>query len=488
MSMLKWTLMPTLKLTRFLPQTLRARLTVLIVLSASVILALSGVSLYEALRNRIDAASADQMNSTMTALESHLFDIGSAADVAANTERLIDQLHGHRSLDLAIYDTDATLLLATRRFRPFPPTLAAWSGRAPVEFSRDSTSLRYLVSSVPLSRDQGMPVRVVLQYDATDDAALLRAHASTIALIEVLGIMLAAALAYGIAMLGLSPLRGMVARAEAMSSSRLAQPLPELETSGELKELERAFNGMLERLNESFTRLGQFSSNLAHDMRTPLTNLQAAAQVVLSQPRSADEYRDVIESSVDEYQRLSRMIEDMLFLARAENADAQIAVRRLDAVAEAERVAGYYEPMADDADIAIRVYGRAEIHADLLLYQRALSNLLSNALAHAPRGSTISIDCSETGDIARIAVSDKGAGIERQHLDRIFERFYRVDPSRCNSASGTGLGLAIVKSIMESHGGQCGVDSLPGRGATFWLSFPRARRGDAIAASTRTSR
>ncbi|WP_321886043.1 heavy metal sensor histidine kinase, partial [Burkholderia cenocepacia] len=280
-------------------------------------------------------------------------------------------------------------------------------------------------------------------------------------------------IAYGIAALGLSPLRRFAARAEQMSTSRLAHPLPELDTSGELKELEHAFNGMLARLNESFTRLSQFSSNLAHDMRTPLTNLQAAAQVVLSQPRGADEYRSVIESSIDEYQRLSRMIEDMLFLARSEQAGTSISVRRLNAAEEAERVAGYYEPLAEDEGVTVKVDGHAWVDADLTLYQRALSNLLSNALTYAPRGSVVTIDCVEQGGATTIAVSDTGPGIAAEHVGRIFERFYRVDPSRHNSASGTGLGLAIVRSIMDNHGGECGVDSEPGRRTTFWLRFPR---------------
>jgi two-component system heavy metal sensor histidine kinase CusS len=247
--------------------------------------------------------------------------------------------------------------------------------------------------------------------------------------------------------------------------------------SGELKELEHAFNGMLARLNDSFTRLNQFSSNLAHDMRTPLTNLQAAAQVSLSQPRSAHEYRSVIESSIDEYQRLSSMIEDMLFLARAEQAGHSISVRCLDAVVEAERVAGYYEPLAEDAGVSIRVDGQACVYADLTLYQRALSNLLSNALTYAPRGSIVIIDCAEQGEAATIAVSDTGPGIDAQHVGRIFERFYRVDPSRHNSASGTGLGLAIVRSIMDNHAGACGVDSRPGKYTTFWLRFPSQSTG-----------
>ncbi|ONI96154.1 heavy metal sensor histidine kinase [Burkholderia cenocepacia] len=458
---------------RLLPRMLRGRLTALIILSTSVILASSGVALYEALSNRVETTAAEQMAGISAALGARLAEARTTADVARNTDIWIDQLHGHPNMDLAIFDAAGTRLVGTPGFRPYAPLMSMNAGRVPVGVAPPAARHQYLLTTVPLAGAGAPVVRVAVQYDRSADVLLLRTHAYTIVVIEVFGVVLAAVIAYGIAALGLSPLRRFAARAEQMSTSRLAHPLPELDTSGELKELEHAFNGMLARLNESFTRLSQFSSNLAHDMRTPLTNLQAAAQVVLSQPRGADEYRSVIESSIDKYQRLSRMIEDMLFLARSEQAGTSISVRRLNAAEEAERVAGYYEPLAEDEGVTVKVDGHAWVDADLTLYQRALSNLLSNALTYAPRGSVVTIDCVEQGGATTIAVSDTGPGIAAEHVGRIFERFYRVDPSRHNSASGTGLGLAIVRSIMDNHGGECGVDSEPGRRTTFWLRFPR---------------
>ncbi|KWZ31296.1 heavy metal sensor histidine kinase [Burkholderia anthina] len=471
---------------RLLPRTLRGRLTALIILSTSVILASSGVALYEALSNRVETTAAEQMAGISAALGAHLAEARTTADVARNIDIWIDQLHGHPNMDLAIFDAGGARLVGTPGFRPYAPLLSMNTGRVPVGVVPPGARHQYLLTAVPLAGAGAPVVRVAVQYDRSADVLLLRTHAYTIVVIEVFGVVLAAAIAYGIAALGLSPLRRFAARAEQMSTSRLAHPLPELDTSGELKELEHAFNGMLERLNESFTRLSQFSSNLAHDMRTPLTNLQAAAQVVLSQPRGADEYRSVIESSIDEYQRLSRMIEDMLFLARSEQAGTSIGVRRLNAAEEAERVAGYYEPLAEDEGVTVKVDGHAWVDADLTLYQRALSNLLSNALTYAPRGSVVTIDCVEQGGATTIAVSDTGPGIAAEHVGRIFERFYRVDPSRHNSASGTGLGLAIVRSIMDNHGGECGVDSEPGRRTTFWLRFPRRPAEPERPAATRT--
>ncbi|KVD82013.1 histidine kinase [Burkholderia sp. ABCPW 14] len=455
-----------------LPRTLRARLTALIILSTAVTLALSGIALYGALRNRLESTSSYERTATLAAMRTHLASVRSVDDIPRKTDLWVDQLHGHQNLDLAIVGADGRLLFATRGFVAPPAALAAPATHTPFTATSGGSTFGYLAGDAPLHAATGQAVRVVVQYDGKNDRALLRAYAYTVVLIEVLAVVLTAALAYGIAMLGLSPLRRLVARAEQMSSSRLAHPLPALDTSGELKEMEHAFNGMLKRLDESFVRLSQFSSNLAHDMRTPLTNLLAEAQVALSKPRTADEYRDVIESSIDEYQRLSRMIEDMLFLARSDNAESHLAIRTLDAAAQAERVAGYYEPMAEDAEVDIVVRGQAAVQADALLYQRALSNLISNALNHAPRGSTITVECRQTDDATTIGVTDTGRGIEPQHRERIFERFYRVDPARHNSASGTGLGLAIVRSIMENHGGTCGVESEPRVRTTFWLKFP----------------
>ncbi|CAJ7741775.1 heavy metal sensor histidine kinase [Burkholderia pseudomallei] len=230
---------------------------------------------------------------------------------------------------------------------------------------------------------------------------------------------------------------------------------------------------MLVRLNASFTRLKEYSSDLAHDIRTPLTNLLAEAQVALSQRRSVDEYRQVIESSVEEYQRLARMVDDMLFLARADGHQNKLDIEPIDAYAMADRIVRYYETVAEDRGIGIAVEGRASFSGDSILVQRALSNLLSNAIRHAPDHSTVVVRCEQSEQDVVIAVTDTGRGIEAVHLPRIFDRFYRVDPSRYDSASGTGLGLAIVRSIMTEHDGDCWVESMPNVFTTFFLRFPR---------------
>jgi len=423
----------------------------------------------------MSTTSTQEMMATLTETRSHLSAMRTIEKIDSINAPLYEPLHGHRDIDLALYDAQGRQLTGTRGYRPSAAVLAAPARLKPVMVVSPDNSLRYLVAAAPLNALKGPVLRVAIQFDARRERELLRAYALSAIFVVVVGTMATAAIAYAIADFGLRPLGRLTARAERVSSNRLAQPLPEPEMAGEIKDLSHAFNRMLARLDDSFGRLARFSSDLAHDMRTPLTNLLAAAQVALSRPRSAEDYRRVIESSVDEIQRLSRMIDDMLFLARSDNTQRKLSFEAVDARKEADRVAGFYEIMAEDAGVRLCVTGEAIFEGDVLLVQRAISNLVSNALAYAPRGTSVLLSCEERGQFSEIAVADFGSGIDRVHIDRVFDRFYRIDPSRHNSATGTGLGLAIVRSIMDEHGGSCSVTSEPNVRTDFRLSFPVSR-------------
>ena len=458
---------------RLLPRTLRARLSILFALSTSAVLVLNGVVLYHGLKTRLESASAHEMATTLVTLQTRLLSMPDMAAVHADRATWHNQLQGHKNLDIALFDARSGTILRTSGYWPNAQALSVPASMTPVQVAAATQPLRFLVATAALGDPPATQVRVVVQYDARAERAFLRIYALNVLAVIAIGTLVNALLAWSIARVGLRPLACLTARAERISSSHLAQPLPEHDMPGELKELSRAFNRMLARLHESFTRLTQFSSDLAHDMRTPLTNLLAEAQVALSQPRSADEYRGVIESSVDEFQRLARLIDSMLFLARADSGHRRLSLQSVDARSEAMRIAGYFETMAADAGVEIVVSGEAHFQGDVPLVQRALSNLISNALSHAPRGSIVDVRCGELRRHALVSVSDSGAGIASPHLERIFDRFYRVDPSRHNSASGTGLGLAIVKSIMEEHHGECSVESVAHVRTTFTLRFPK---------------
>ncbi len=269
----------------------------------------------------------------------------------------------------------------------------------------------------------------------------------------------------------LRPLTELTQSIQRTGPKRLHERVPPAGWPRELQPLAIAYDEMLDRLEDSFTRLSQFSADLAHELRTPIANLRGEAEVALTRLRTPEEYREVIESNLGECERLSRMIDKLLFLARAESADGPIERTRFDGRAAVEKIAGYYETVAEERRTAIKCAGEGEIYAEPSLFGRAVSNLMDNAVRHSRDGGTIevSLETSPTG--ARISVRDNGAGIAAEHLPRVFDRFYRVDSSR--SSEGTGLGLALVKSITDLHGGRAEVASVPGRGTTVTLTFPQ---------------
>ena len=227
---------------------------------------------------------------------------------------------------------------------------------------------------------------------------------------------------------------------------------------------------MLERLEDSFVRLSQFSANLAHELRTPVGNILGEAQVTLTRARSPDEYRAALESTVAECERLSLIVDNLLFLARAEAQDRQIERAPLDARAAVEKIASYYETLAEDRKVRITCSGEGQVLADSLLFDRVLGNLVDNALRFTPEGGQIRIGLTRADGQMEVTVSDTGSGIPEEALLHVFDRFFRVDPSR--SSSGTGLGLSLVRSIMELHGGTAAIESAAGRGTAVILSFP----------------
>jgi two-component system heavy metal sensor histidine kinase CusS len=206
-------------------------------------------------------------------------------------------------------------------------------------------------------------------------------------------------------------------------------------------------------------------------LRTPVTNLRGQTEVALSRPRNVEEYQALLASNLEEYERLSRMIENILFLARAEN--TQISLRRLELnlTEQLEHVAEYFEGLAEEKGASIRVQASGSIEADPVLFRRVISNLLSNALRHTTAAGIIEMTTAAAPEGTTISVSNAGPDIPPEHLDKIFERFYRVDEARANSSDSTGLGLAIVRSIMELHRGTVAVESSGGL-TRFKVYFP----------------
>jgi len=240
----------------------------------------------------------------------------------------------------------------------------------------------------------------------------------------------------------------------------------------------RTEDDMPARPEDSFRRLSDFSADLAHELRTPISNLMAETQVALSKARSADQYREVLYSNLEEYERLAHMIADMLFLVKADNRLIVPNSEMVDLAAEARKLFGYYETFAEEQGVSLALTGAGVVQGDRLMIRRALSNLLSNAIGHTPRNGAVKVGIEQrkSGE-TRLVVENPGEDIDPQHLPRLFDRFYRVDPSRQKASSdGAGLGLAITKSIVDAHEGT--IEACSSNGSTcFTITFPAAGAG-----------
>ena len=280
---------------------------------------------------------------------------------------------------------------------------------------------------------------------------------------------------YQVARRGIRPVEEMATTARHISSTNLRERISAEGYPFELASLAATFNEMLDRLEESFERISKFSADIAHDLRTPVNNIRGETEVALARARTIDEYRDVLGSCLEEAVRLSELISDLLFLARAEN--PLIHLRR-EAISVDELLDGvreYYEASAAESGISLTTSVRdrpliAEV--DRTLVQRAVGNLISNALAHTPAGGSIVLGAKTDSGSMRIEVLDTGTGIPAEALPRVFDRFFRVDTSRAQASGGTGLGLAIVQSIMLLHGGRAEIESQLGQGTRVTLEMP----------------
>ena len=312
-----------------------------------------------------------------------------------------------------------------------------------------------------------------LAQDRSSDEQVERDFALLFIAVLFGGVLASALIAIIVTRRGLRPLREMTKSLGRIGPDQLKQRIGSTGWPRELQPLAVAFDQMLKRLDDSFTRLSQFSADLAHELRTPIANMLGEAQVALTRDRTATEYRETIESTSAECERLSRIVDNLLFVARVDAAREPIARKQFDVRAAVEKIAEFYQTAADDHHVSISCSGNGQILADPDLFERAVGNLLDNALRFTPENGSIQITlCQREADF-EVAISDNGCGIAAQHLPHVFDRFYRAESSR--GSDGAGLGLALVKSIVDLHGGSAIIESNPGRGTKVKLVFPLSR-------------
>lgn len=400
------------------------------------------------------------------------------ADVEALPGRMDDALTGHESLSVSLSTPGGRTLFSTAGAM-FPAALLNTSTPYEADTMPDLTPweqhghvYRGFAALVP-TEAAAIPMVVAAIAVTTDEHHKFTAVLNrNLWLAIAAGVLLTGVLGWIAARRGLAPVREMARVAHRVTASRLADRLPVDSLPVELHDLAKAFNEMLSRLEDSFRRLSEFSSDLAHELRTPVGNMMTQTQVALSRSRTAEEYREVLYSNSEEFDRLARMTTDMLFLAQADHGLIVPRTESVDLAAEVRELFEFYDALSEDRGVGLKLVGEGIVAGERLMIRRAVGNLLSNAIIQTPRSGIIVvlIEPAGEGEVA-LSVENPGAGIAPEHLERVFDRFYRVDPSRKRSTEGAGLGLAITKAILAAHRGSVHVQSAGGR-TRFEIRFP----------------
>ncbi|MGX0891326.1 two-component system heavy metal sensor histidine kinase CusS [Pseudomonas sp. ADAK2 TE3594] len=461
------------------PASLSMRLGLTVSILGALLVVFLAILAYFALTHELNALSRNSLAQKMEQVEHSLSLYADSAEIRSAPHILLDQVMGHDNLTLTIYDRTnlRTPLLKSGSGMADPrlerKAVLAANEQLAFSSSTDDQDKRYLTASRLIRIKDGTRIPVLLSMDDAHNQALLNAYLrSTLIALPLLLIFIGLS-AWAAVQRGLTPLREFRKVAAMVSTQDLGHRLSVLDMPQELSELARGINFMLDRLDNGVQQLSQFSDDLAHELRSPINNLMGKAQVTLSRERTTEEYKNVLVSCTEELERVARIVSDMLFLAQASNPAALTSFESVALEEEAEKVAELFSLSAQDKRISLSVTGAsARVLGDRLMIQRAISNLLSNALRHCPAGQTVSLHIEQEASEVSLRVSNPGAGIEAQHLPHLFDRFYRVDSSRSRSQGSTGLGLAIVRSIMSLHQGVAQVKSLPGTVTVFRLGFP----------------
>ncbi|TPG80053.1 heavy metal sensor histidine kinase [Pseudomonas mandelii] len=462
-------------MTSRLRHSLTLRLALVFALLAFVSLTLLGVALYRDLERELirrdDAALVNRIDQLRTFLND-----SNTLDLIKTKPALFQNMLGNREALLTIGAPGQKPLLVVNPGNLAVPSLTPVAmdhllTLADVQHypSVDGVPFAALAATID-SGDLGS-LQVVTGRLMTERTAVLARYRLNVYLFASVAAILLALSGYLLVHRGLLPVRRLARHAQGIGVGNLTERLDSQGAPRELLPMIEAFNAMLDRLGKGFVQLGQVSTDMAHELRTPINNLLGETQVALQQNRSIEAYQQLLASNVEELERLARMLDNMLFLARTDPASALRQRQELDAADEMERMTDYFEGLAADVGISIDAQGSGVIWAEPMLLRRALANLCANAIKYGAPDSELFIRATPAADGIRLQVRNHGQTIPAEHLPRLFERFYRVDESRERSAHSNGLGLSIVATIMQLHNGAYSVSSSEGI-TCFELFFP----------------
>ncbi|MBV8880636.1 MAG: heavy metal sensor histidine kinase [Planctomycetaceae bacterium] len=455
--------------------SLAARLTVWYSLFSFGLILAATAYLYWALAKNLDREDDGVLQDQIHILQVLLREHPEASDGIRQEVELESGARQHSRIYIRILDEAGKTIAETPGMAQklprelFPPSSEREAGS---QLHQGKESFRLMCAPAPLGNRAGTRTLQVALDRREEDKLLSQFRRRLLPLLAI-SLAVCAVAGHQIARRGLRPIGRISEAAGRIRSTTLHERLPS-DFPAELGGLARTFNDMLDRLQESFDRLSRFSADIAHELRTPLNTLRGEVEVALGKARSAEEYRDTLGSFLEEAGRLTRLIESLLFLARAEDPKMDIRRESLEMSGELRSLAEFYEAAAAERGVTLTAASAEglRISADRSLFQRAAGNLIDNALTHTPKGGRILLRAERDDGRVRVEVSDTGPGIAPEHLPRVFDRLYRADRSRSASTGGSGLGLAIVKSIAELHGGKAEISSEVGKGTRVSLLLP----------------
>ncbi|AOB32602.1 histidine kinase [Bordetella sp. H567] len=436
--------------------SITTRLALMFASVALLTFSLIGIALYGVLRAELARQQTDVLTTTANEMLYALNRMGNTERWSRAETKMDTLTPADGSLRFWILSPDPAYAYG----KDVPAVLAAAApldGFDSVAMPGHEYPMRILVRTVPALQERP-EVKFIVGMETAPYFHTLHTFLIALASLLLSAVLLIMLLGHWVARMGLLPLQRLSSEASMLSPLHLAQRLNVATLPIELADLAGAFNGALSRLETAYTRLEAFNADVAHELRTPLTNLIGQTQVALSRRRSAAELEEVLQSNLEELDSLRAIVNDMLFLARADQGEAATGLVRTPVATEVGKTIEFFEFVLDDMRLAVDIEGdtRAEASLDTARFRRALTNLLQNAIQHTERGQRITVRIEPRPGTVRIAVSNPGPPIDPVHLPRLFDRFYRVDASRHDNGDthGHGLGLAIVKAVATMHGGE----------------------------------
>ena len=452
--------------------SIASRLTILFASVVTVVLATLGVAIYLSARHDLVAQDFAELENKVALIT----DLAGRGPLAQRSQRLAEALGHHPDIAFHIVDGHGDVVFSTAAA---PLRQHAGSHRADPALRRhdwtlaDGRCLHVLHLRQVLA--DGSALTILLAIDDARHAAFLQRFRHLLAIAIIAAAVASSLLGGYVVRRTLRPLRSLADEARQITAGRLQRRLSTAAAPAELEQLAQTLNGMLARLQQDFARLTEFSGDLAHELRTPITNMLTQVQVVLAHPRSNEAYRETLASCAEELQRLAQTVGDLLYLAQAEAPGALPSRENVDLVAVVDAMLEFYGLLAEDRQLSLRRTGEARVAGNRLMLHRAIANLLSNALQHAAPATEVVVQLADEGRQCRIGVRNSGRPIATEALPRLFDRFYRGERDReRNRQEGAGLGLAITRAIAQAHGGTVSVTS-DATGTVFELVLPQAQ-------------